>query len=211
MRVDRHRRVGSRGVVVGTTPRVVIIGAGFGGLSTARALPRHGVEIVLVDSNNFHTFQPLLYQVATAGLDADDICFPIRATLRRRPNTRFVFGSVTAIDLADRTITIDGSRVEGYDHLVVAAGSVSASFGITGVDEHTLPLKSLADALDLRHHLLGRFEDAAADPTSGLDLAIAVIGGGPTGVEICGGMRELIDKVLSKDYPELDLPRFPSR
>ncbi len=193
--------------VAGPTPRVVVIGAGFGGLSAIRTLPRSGIEIVVIDSNNYHTFQPLLYQVATAGLDAEEICFPIRATLRRRPNARFVMGSVTAIDLDHQQVIVDGERMERYDYLVIAAGSVSTSFGVEGVEECALPLKTLTDALDLRHHLLARFEDAAADATGDVDLSIAVVGGGPTGVEISGGVRELIDKVLTKDYPELDLRR----
>lgn len=189
--------------------RVIVIGAGFGGLSAARALERPGVQVVVIDSNNFHTFQPLLYQVATAGLDADDICFPVRAHLRKRRGTRFVLGSVTGIDLAGRTVTVDGARVEHFDHLVVAAGSVSATFGVEGVDEHTFPLKTTVDALALRAHLLGRFEAAAASVDGDIDLGIAVVGGGPTGVEMAGGLRELIDKVLRKDYPELDLRHVP--
>ena len=185
--------------------RVVIIGAGFGGLSAARTLERPDVEVVVIDSNNFHTFQPLLYQVATAGLDADDICFPVRAHLRRRPRTRFVLGSVTGIDLVGKTVTVDGDRAERYDHLVIAAGSVSTTFGIAGVDDFTYPLKSLADALALRTHLLRHFELAASTQAGSVNLDIAIVGGGPTGVEMAGGMRELIDKVLRKDYPELDL------
>lgn len=189
--------------------RVVVIGAGFGGLSAARALERPGVEVVVIDSNNFHTFQPLLYQVATAGLDADDICFPVRAHLRKRQRTRFVLGSVTAIDLAGSTVTIDGRRLERFDHLVVAAGSVSSTFGVEGVAEHTFPLKTVTDALALRTHLLSRFERAATATAGEVDLGIAVIGGGPTGVEMAGGLRELIDHVLRKDYPELDLSQVP--
>ncbi|MDP2290428.1 MAG: NAD(P)/FAD-dependent oxidoreductase [Actinomycetota bacterium] len=188
---------------------MIVIGAGFGGLSAARALERPGVQVVVIDANNFHTFQPLLYQVATAGLDADDICFPVRAHLRKRRGTRFVLGAVTAIDLVDHTVTVDGDRVEHFDHLVVAAGSVSATFGVEGVDEHTFPLKTAVDALALRAHLLGRFEAAAASVDGDIDLGIAVVGGGPTGVEMAGGLRELIDKVLRKDYPELDLRHVP--
>lgn len=191
--------------------RTVIIGAGFGGLSAVKALGPD-IEIVVVDSNNFHTFQPLLYQVATAGLDADDVAFPVRAHLRKRPNARFVLGSVTAVDLQRKTVTVDGTRVEPYDFLVVAAGSASADFGVPGVTEHTFPLKTLADALALRTHLLTRFEraaTAAVENRERLDLGIAVVGGGPTGVEMAGGLRELIDKVLRKDYPELDLARVP--
>ncbi len=185
----------------------MVIGAGFGGLSAAKALQRPDVEVVVIDSNNFHTFQPLLYQVATAGLDADDICFPIRASLRAHRRSRFLLGAVTAIDLAGRTVTVDGDRVERFDHLVIAAGSVSATFGIEGVAAATFPLKTVDDALALRSHLLGCFEAAARGDA--VDLGIAVVGGGPTGVEMAGGLRELIDKVLRKDYPELDLRDIP--
>jgi NADH:ubiquinone reductase (H+-translocating) len=145
-------------------PHVVIIGAGFGGLRAARALADIDVDITVVDANNFHTFQPLLYQVATAGLDADDICFPVRAVLRRNRAARFVLGTVTAISLGDRTIAIDRDRVVSYDFLVIAAGTVSTSFGIAGVDRYTLPLKTIDDALAVRTHLLARFEAASAGP-----------------------------------------------
>lgn len=199
-------------------PQIVVIGAGFGGLQVARGLRRAPVDVTVIDANNFHTFQPLLYQVATAGLDADDICFPVRGILRTSRTARFLLGRVTTIDTGAKTVTVDDGRTIRYDHLVVAAGAVSTSFGVAGVDEHTFPLKSLHHALDLRTHLLDQFELAsartaergrggeAADPP---DLGIVVVGGGPTGVETAGGLRELIDRVLRKDFPELDLERVP--
>ncbi len=191
-------------------PLVVVVGAGFGGLRVVNGLRSAPVDVTIVDSNNFHTFQPLLYQVATAGLDADDICFPVRGILRRTRNARFVFGRVTAIDIAHKTITVDSDRMLTYDYLVVAAGTVSATFGISGVDEHTFALKSLDHALALRAHLLNLFERAsAAIEADRPDLGVVIVGGGPTGVETAGGVRELIDHVLRKDYPELDLRHVP--
>lgn len=196
-----------------TRPHVVVVGAGFGGLRVVNGLRNADVDVTIIDSNNFHTFQPLLYQVATAGLDADDICFPVRGILRRSRNARFVLGRVTAIHLGHKTITVEADRTLTYDYLVVAAGTVSADFGVSGVDEHTFALKSLDHALALRAHLLTLFERASAADAAGEadqpDLGVVIVGGGPTGVETAGGVRELIDHVLRKDYPELDLRLVP--
>jgi NADH dehydrogenase len=189
---------------------VVVIGAGFGGLAVARGLLGAAVVVTLLDANNFHTFQPLLYQVATAGLDAENVAYAIRGSLRgrrrRRPsNVAVRMARVTAIDLAARRITLaDGDALE-YDVLVVASGAVSHDFGVPGVAEHTLPLKHLDDALALRTHVLTRFEEAAADPAVVAKgaLDIIVCGGGPTGVELAGGLRELYTMVLAKDFPRL--------
>ena len=188
-------------------PHVVIIGSGFGGIRAAKGLTRSEVDVTLIDLNNFHTFQPLLYQVATAGLDADDIGFPIRGIFRRNRSIRFVLGEVNGIDLHRHTVTVSDGRQFDYDYLVIAAGSISTSFGIEGVDQHTFSLKTLHDALTLRAHLLGRFERASAQ--AGVDLGIVIVGGGPTGVEMAGGLRELIDKVFRKDFPDLHRALIP--
>ena len=190
-------------------PVVVIVGAGFGGLAVARGLRDAPVDVTLVDANNFHTFQPLLYQVATAGLDGDDVSFPVRAIVRRRwrrgGNVAVRMARVTALDRAGRTVTLDDGGHLAYDTLVIASGAVSADFGVPGVVEHAFPLKHLDDALALRAHVLDRFERAAVDPSlvaaGGLD--IVVCGGGPTGVEMAGGLAELYAKVLAKDFPQL--------
>ena len=189
--------------------RVVIIGAGFGGLAAAKALARSPVDVLVIDANNFHTFQPLLYQVATAGLDADDIAYAVRGTLRRQGNVDVRLGRVTAADLDRRTITLDDGAEIAYDSLVVAAGTVTATYGVAGVNEHTFGLKNLGDALHLRAHVLRQFEVAATDPThiERGGLTVAVVGGGPTGVELAGGMQELFTKVLAKDFPHLDVRR----
>ena len=190
-------------------PHVVIIGSGFGGIRAAKSLARTDVEITIIDVNNFHTFQPLLYQVATAGLDADDIGFPIRGIFRRSRAIRFVLGEVTGIDLARQVVAVGDGREFPYDFLVVAAGTVSTSFGIDGVDANTFPLKTLHDALRLRSHLLTRFERASACTAGDIDLGVVVVGGGPTGVEMAGGLRELIDKVFRKDFPDLAAASTP--
>jgi NADH dehydrogenase len=188
-------------------PHVVIVGSGFGGVRAAKGLSKVDVDVTIIDANNFHTFQPLLYQVATAGLDADDIGFPIRGIFRRNRSIRFALGEVTAIDLQQETVTVSDGRSFGYDYLVIAAGTISTSFGVDGVDENTFPLKTLHDALRLRAHLLALFERASAASGSNVDLDIVVVGGGPTGVELAGGLRELIDNVFAKDYPELAMRR----
>jgi NADH:ubiquinone reductase (H+-translocating) len=184
-------------------PHVIIIGSGFGGIRAAKSLAKVAADVTIIDANNFHTFQPLLYQVATAGLDADDIGFPIRGIFRRDRSITFVLGEVTGIDLQSRRVSVNDGRALTYDYLVVAAGTISTSFGIQGVDGNTFPLKTLHDALRVRSHLLNLFERASARDGAAVDLGIVVVGGGPTGVEMAGGLRELIDKVFRKDFPDL--------
>ena len=186
--------------------KVVVIGAGFGGLNTVRSLRDADVDITLVDVNNFHLFQPLLYQVATAGLDADDIAYPVRGTLRRQRNARFRLGRATGIDFLARTVQLQDGATLPYDVLVLSIGAVSASFGVAGVEEHALELKTLLDAERVRAHLLHRFEAASSAGTrDDHDLDVVIVGGGPTGVELAGGIRELYDKVLARDFPDLDV------
>ncbi|MEZ5249052.1 MAG: FAD-dependent oxidoreductase [Ilumatobacteraceae bacterium] len=189
--------------------RVVMIGAGFGGLAVVKGLRDQPVDVVLVDAHNFHTFQPLLYQVATAGLDVDDVAYAIRGIFRRQRNVEVRMARVTRIDADARVVYADAGPPIEYDTLVVGAGAVSTSYGVPGVDEHAFALKSAADAVAMRQHVIGRFEAAATDPslasTGALD--VVVCGGGPTGVELAGGMMELFTKVLTPDFPELDVAR----
>lgn len=190
--------------------RVVIVGAGFGGLAAAKALRRSPVDVEIIDANNFHLFQPLLYQVATAGLDADDVAHAVRGVFRRQRNVNVQMATVTAVDLDGKTITLDrgGDHAElAFDSLVVAAGAVSTDYGVAGVAEHAVALKTLHDALELRHRVLERFERAAADPAmiERGELNVVLCGGGPTGVETAGAMMELFTKVLAKDFPTLDV------
>ncbi|HEU4840020.1 MAG TPA: NAD(P)/FAD-dependent oxidoreductase [Ilumatobacteraceae bacterium] len=193
----------------GRRPHVVVVGAGFGGLAVARGLLDEPVDVTLLDANNFHTFQPLLYQVATAGLDSENVAYAIRGSVwgrRRRPsNVTVRMARVAAVDLDGRAVELVGGESIGYDVLVVATGAVSNDFGIPGVAEHTLPLKHLEDALALRVHVLSRFEEAAVDPSlvAAGALDVVICGGGPTGVEMAGGLRELYTMVLAKDFPQL--------
>ena len=188
---------------------MVVIGAGFGGLAAARGLLGEDVDVTVLDANNFHTFQPLLYQVATAGLDAENVAYAIRGSVRgrrgRRSNVRVRMARVAGVDADARKVELVGGEAVGYDVLVLASGAVSHDFGIPGVAEHTVPLKHLEDALALRVHVLTRFEEAAADPSIVAEhmLDVVVCGGGPTGVEMAGGLRELYTMVLAKDFPQL--------
>ncbi len=145
-----------------TGPRVIVVGAGFGGLAAARGLLGEPVDVTLVDANNFHTFQPLLYQVATAGLDSENVAHAIRGIVRpgrRRPgNVDVRMARVTGIDLDAREVRLDDGGVLAYDMLVIAAGAVTHHFDVPGVVEHGFPLKHLDDALRLRAHVLDRFE-----------------------------------------------------
>ncbi len=189
--------------------QVVVIGAGFGGLAVVKGLRHEPVDVVLIDAHNFHTFQPLLYQVATAGLDVDDVAYAVRGIFRRQRNVTVRMARVTEVDTAARVVHTDRGTPIEYDTLVMAAGAVSTSFGVSGVDDHAFPLKSAADAVALRHHVIGRFEAAATDPSIVADgaLDVVVCGGGPTGVEMAGGLMELLTKVLAKDFPQLDVRR----
>jgi NADH dehydrogenase len=185
---------------------VVVLGAGFGGLSAVRQLAcNRNVRVTLIDRNNHHLFQPLLYQVAIAGLEAPQIAWPIRAMLRRYPNVRFLMGTVQSVDTLDRRVWVDGKPVS-YDYLVVAMGSTSHDYGIPGVGEYALPLKSLGDAMQIRDRVLCAVEEAVrtADPLRRQALlTFAVVGGGPTGVELAGALAELKKHVLARDYPEV--------
>jgi NADH:ubiquinone reductase (H+-translocating) len=188
-------------------PRVVIVGAGFGGLAAARALRRAPVEVLVVDRTNHHLFQPLLYQVATAALEPADIGYPVRAVLRRQGNARFLRGEVTGVDWAERRLHTVDERAIDFDHLVLAVGAVTADFGVPGVATHAHTLKSLEDATSIRAHVLEQFEAIDRDPAvigSGAGTFV-VVGAGPTGVELAGALSELIHKVMARDLPHLDV------
>ncbi|MPZ74092.1 MAG: NAD(P)-binding protein [Nitriliruptorales bacterium] len=191
------------------TVHVVVVGGGFGGLNAARALASHGARVTLIDRENFHLFQPLLYQVATSGLNPADIAYPLRAVFHAAPQVQVRIGEVVNADLDARHVVLaDGTRVP-YDHLVLAAGATTADFGIPGVAEHALGLKRLADAPRLRGEVLRRFEEADAKPELVAQgwLTTMIVGGGPTGVEMAGALVELFSKVLAKDFPRLDVSR----
>ena len=185
---------------------VVIVGAGFGGLEAAKELARAPVDVTIVDRHNFHTFQPLLYQVATAGLNAADVAYAVRGIFRRQSNVSFRQAEVVGVDWTRNSLLLDDGHLH-FDNLIVAAGATAAYFGIDGASEHAFPLYSLEDAIALRNHILDRFEAADADPFLVDDgaLCFVVVGGGPTGVEVAGAMSELFAMVLRKDFPRLDL------
>jgi NADH dehydrogenase len=186
----------------------VVVGAGFGGLECAKALAGAPVDVTVVDRQNFHTFSPLLYQVATSALTPADVVFPIRGVFRRAGNVRVRRGMVAAVDLVGRCVRLDDGEELAYDYLVLAAGATTAWFGVPGAEEHALPLYGVVDAVRLRNHVLERFEAADAAPAdSEAALTFVIVGGGPTGVEMAGALVELFDAVLAKDFPALDVGR----
>ena len=186
---------------------VVIVGAGFAGLNAARALRRAPVQVVLVDRNNYHLFQPLLYQVATAGLEPEEIARPARAILRGQKNFDFRMVDVTRVDFAARRLETTGGPIS-YDFLVLAPGGETNFFGLESMQRHGLGLKDIPDAIAIRNHVLTCFEQAMLEPDPEKRrtlLTFIVVGGGPTGVEMAGALSELIRLVLVKDYPRLNI------
>ncbi len=181
--------------------RVVIVGAGFGGLWAARTLANQDVDVTLIDRNNYHTFFPLLYQVAAAELVPTDIAHPIRSTLRRASNVRVRMAEMTGLDLEGHVVRTDDGDVT-YDSLILALGSEPTFFDVPGAEQHAFPLRWMSDAIPLRHHVLTRFEAAqTADPERRRHLlSFAVVGGGPTGVEYAGALSELIHGPLLRDF-----------
>lgn len=188
-------------------PRVVIVGAGFGGLWSARALERHDVDVLLIDRNNYHTFFPLLYQVAASELGPAEIAYPVRSILRGAGNIQFRVSEVHGVDLEAKEIVTEDDRL-GYDYLILALGSEPNFFGVEGAAEHAFPLRWMSQAIPLRHHVLSCFERAArtSDPDERRRaLAFAVVGGGATGVEFSGALAELIFGPLLADFPCLSI------
>lgn len=179
-----------------TRPRVVILGAGFGGLTAARALAEKA-DVTIVDRHNFQTFLPLLYQVSTAGLAADHVVHPVRGALRDS-GVKFRMGSPLSVDHKNKSVKLDSSETLEFDHLIVALGSSTADFGVPGVNEYGLGMKSVNEAITIRAEVMRRFEDLARfdDETR---LSIAVVGGGPTGVEMAGALAELKRGPLKND------------
>jgi NADH dehydrogenase len=187
--------------------RVIIVGMGFGGIRAARELAGKGLEVLMLDRNNYHLFQPLLYQVATAALEQESIAYPIRAMARRWPETRFRLAEVCGVDFdGKRVMTSEGPI--GYDYLIISAGSATNFFGMESIERHAYDLKRLEHAETLRNQILGLFERAVKehDPEKRRAmLTFVIVGGGPTGVEFSGSLVELVRYVLAKDYPELSI------
>jgi NADH dehydrogenase len=188
-------------------PRVVIVGAGFGGLTCARALKRAPVDVLIVDRNNYHLFTPLLYQVASALLDPGEVARPVRQLIRPLRNADFRQAEVSGVDFDGRRLLTDHGPIP-YDYLVLASGAQSDYFGNDSLAEHTLGLKGLDEGLAVRNRILSRFEASRweKEPAARRSLlTFAVVGGGPTGVEMAGAISELIRLVLRKDYRDLDI------
>jgi len=188
------------------TPRIVIIGGGFGGLAAAKALAHAPAEVVLIDRQNHHLFQPLLYQVATAALSPADIAWPIRRILRHQSNAQVLMAEVTGIDI-ERKQVLMGTRAEPYDYLVIASGATHAYFGHDDWAPYAPGLKQIIDATDIRRRILMAFERAEkeSEPSAREKLlTIVIVGGGPTGVEMAGAISELTRKALAADFRRID-------
>jgi len=188
-------------------PHVVILGAGFGGIGALKELRDSNVRITLVDKHDYHTFQPLLYQVATDELAPGEVGFPIRDLLHKHQNTTFHQSVVMSIDPANRQITMDGAGTLKYDYLILALGAVVNFFQTPGADKHAFPLYTMDDAIRLKEHVLKTFE--AADKNRALiddgALNFCVVGGGATGVEVSGALAELLHTEMQQDYPNLPI------
>ncbi len=187
-------------------PHVVIVGGGFGGLAAARALRKSPVQVTLVDRRNHHLFQPLLYQVATAGLSPADIAYPIRAILRKQANANVLLAEAVSVDVARSELVLKDGRLR-YDYLVVATGARHAYFGHDEWEPLAPGLKSLEDALEIRRRILLAFERAEreSDPeTRRALLTIVIVGGGPTGVELAGAIAEIAREVMKEDFRAID-------
>lgn len=187
-------------------PHVVIIGAGFGGLRAAKALAKANVHITLIDRNNYHLFQPLLYQVATAGLAANEIAYPLRGIFRKQSNLTFQMTEVQKINLDEKLIYCI-QEVIGFDYLILAAGSETNYFGNSELADKSFGLKDIREAEAIRNHILTQFEKAALEKDQQKRkrfLTFVIVGGGPTGVELAGAISELVRLVLKKDFPDLD-------
>lgn len=188
-------------------PRVVIIGAGFGGLSAARYLGKQDVDVLVLDHTNYHGFWPLIYEVATAGLEPESIAYPVRGILHEYPSVSFQMAAVQGVNLERKMVYTDGQPI-CYDYLIIAAGSTNNYFGNASLAEQTFSLKNIDDAQCLRNHVLSAFEYAVREtnPMHRTKLmTFVIVGGGPTGVELAGAFAELIRHVLHKDYPMLDV------
>ena len=188
-------------------PRIVVVGCGFAGLKFVKEIDSKNYQVVLLDRNNYHTFQPLMYQVATSGLEPDSIVYPIRKVFKEKKNFHFRIASVEGVNEKSREVFTDIGKIK-YDFLVIATGAISNFFGLNNIEKHAYTMKSLVESLDLRSIVLQNFEKALN--TSDLKereclMNFVIVGGGATGVELAGALAELKRNILPKDYPDLDI------
>jgi NADH:ubiquinone reductase (H+-translocating) len=191
-------------------PEVVILGGGFGGLSAARALRRAPVRVTLIDRHNYHLFQPLLYQVATAALNPSDIAYPIRRALRRQRNARVILGDAAAIDVRSRKVVLADGGEAYYDYLVIATGATHSYFGHDEWSEAAPGLKTVEDALEIRRRVLVAYEAAERETDHERQrewMTFVIVGAGPTGVELAGALAEISRRVLARDFRRIETGR----
>src|SRR6476660_6512957 len=195
--------------IMSTRKRIIIVGAGFGGLRLAQDLKNSPYEVFLIDKNNYHQFQPLMYQVATARLEPASISFPLRKVFQYSKNVRIRIADVTGIDVAAKSLkTSIGDYA--YDYLVLAQGCTTNYFGNEALERCAFPMKSVPEALQLRNRILQTFEDAVITQPENLQflLNFVIVGGGPTGVELAGALAEMKTNILPKDYPDKDFSKL---
>ncbi|XZF13986.1 NAD(P)/FAD-dependent oxidoreductase [Chitinophagaceae bacterium MMS25-I14] len=190
--------------------RIVILGAGFAGLQLARRIKNSAYEITLIDQYNFHQFQPLFYQVATARLEPSSISFPLRKVFQRKENVHVRVGKITDVDTSRQIVFTDTAGDFKYDYLVIATGCSTNFFGNPNLEKYAYPMKSSTEAIALRNRILLNFEDALNATPEELPaiMNIVVAGGGPTGVELAGSLAEMKKNVLPRDYPDMDFSRL---
>lgn len=192
-----------------TRKRIVIVGAGFAGLKLAQELNHTAYDVLLIDKHNYHQFQPLMYQVATARLEPTSVSFPLRKVFQKSKNVRIRVAEVLSVDTERKLLktTLDDYS---YDYLVIAFGCTSNYFGNTNIEKHAFPMKSIPESLQLRNHILQNFEDALVASPQEIEplLNFVVVGGGPTGVELSGALAEMKKNILPRDYPEKDFSKL---
>lgn len=228
IKTEPERAVAPTEKAPGKRPHIVILGGGFGGLQAAKKLAHQPVGVTIIDHNNFHLFQPMLYQVATGGLSPADISSPLRAILHKQKNTRVLMGEVTGVEVEEQRVCLENGQTVDYDYLIIATGAGSNYFGHQEWQPLAPAMKSLADALTIRRMVLSAFEAAEREPDEDKRKALltfVLVGGGPTGVELAGAIAELVRESLEEDFqrvnqdlvnitlvqgPKRILPQFPA-